>query len=270
METIDDPSGKFKVGDRVVINPVMSCGKCERCTSGQNHLCDYFAVIGCQTPGGFAEYVNVPVSSLRMIPDGLSFKAAALADPLAVAVHAGELIGDVTGRKVIVFGAGPIGLMMLQVLKAKGAGTLAISDLFPSHLEVAKRLVPEVIAINAKDDPEYKSIGDLRFDVAVELAGGKAPTLQKALELVIRGGLVAQVALRAPTEIDCGHLSFGEKRLQGVFGQRAANFEEALAMLGRGAIDGEALVTDTFDLDHMLDAYQKCLEPDSIKVEVIP
>lgn len=270
VETIDDPSKRFKVGDRVVINPVMSCGKCDRCLSGNNHLCDKFAVIGCQTPGGFAQYVKVPVSSLRHLPNGLSFKAASLSDPLAVAVHAGELCGDVKGKRCFVFGAGPIGLFMLQVLRIKGAGELVISDLYASHLAVAKKVAPEVTTLNAKDDPNYDSINGRRFDIGIELAGGKAPTLAKALQLTVRGGLVVQIAQRPPTEIDCGALVFGEKRIQGVFGQRSENFDQALAMLGNGAIDGEALITDTFDLDHMMEAYQRLLEADSIKVVVVP
>jgi threonine dehydrogenase-like Zn-dependent dehydrogenase len=270
IESIADQSKGFKSGDEVVINPLTTCGECTHCRQGTDHLCSKRGVIGCQTSGGFAEYVSVPVYCLRKKPAHLPFEVASLGDPLGVALHALELAGDVSGKSVMIFGAGAIGLLLLQVLHKRGVAELAISDIVPSHLDVARRLVPGVLTVNAKDDEKYESLRGRSFDICVELAGGHSPALNHAVKFAKYGGLILLVAQRGPTEIDCPSLVFGEKRLQGVFGHRPKIFDDAIDLLQSGAVDGKSIITDVFPLTQIDKAYQRVLQPDSLKVVVQP
>ena len=248
----------------------MRCGQCSFCKQGKDHLCEKMAVIGCQTPGGFAEFAVVPNKNMRRIPAGLSPELATLADPLAVTLHAADIAGDIKGKNCLVYGASTLGLFMIQVLKMRGAAKVAVVDIAQERLEVAKKLDPSFITVNPSTDPQYKAVEGINFELLIELAGGSAPTLPDAVN---RGGkdcLILLIAQRAPTEINCWNFMFGEKRLQGVFGQTAKNYKQAVEMLGKGEINGKALLTHVFTLDKVQEAYDMARSPKSVKVVVKP
>jgi len=257
----------FSPGDRVVVDPIMRCGQCDYCLEGRDHLCRTMAVIGCQTAGGFAELVKAPLRNLHPLPAELSFEAATLADPLAVALHAADLAGAVEGKRCLILGAGTIGLLLAQVLAMRGAAAVWLADIEETHLDLARRLgLFETILVSASQAPDLPSDCDL----AVELAGGGGSTLAMAIDSVRKGGTVLCVAQRPPTEVSYPAILFRELRLQGVFGQRSKDFAEAIRLLATGQIQGEALITDCFPLGQVQAAYERFLQPSSVKVVVLP
>jgi len=255
------------VGQAVLVDPIVRCRACDYCLAGQDHLCRSMAVIGCQTPGAFAELVKAPARNLHRKPEAVPFDVATLADPLAVALHAAELAPVVQSARCLILGAGSIGLLLAQVLTWHGAGEVWLADIEASHLELARCLGPfrTVHLADGRTDGL-----PTECDLAVELAGGAAPTLGLAIESVRKGGTVLGVAQRPPTEIAYPTLVFRELRLQGVFGQTSRHFGQAVQLLGTGQVAGAPLITDRFPLVHVQAAYRRFLEPSSVKVVVVP
>jgi len=262
QEAADTPD---LVGQAVIVDPIMRCGRCDYCRAGQDHLCRSMAVIGCQTPGGFAELVKAPAGNLHPKPEGLPFAVATLADPLAVALHAAELACAVPGARCLILGAGTIGLLLAQVLAFQEAGEVWLADIEATHLELARRL-GAFRTVDLSGGATEGLPGEC--DLAVEVAGGAAPTLGWAIAAVRKGGTVLCVAQRPPTEIAYPTLLFRELRLQGVFGQRARDFGRAVELLGTGRIAGAPLITDCFPLAEAQAALERFLEPSSVKVVV--
>lgn len=270
IEDIKGDTRGFKKGDAVIINPLVACGKCDFCKEGREHLCMSRAVIGCQPiyPGGFAQYTKVPTSALVAIPKGLTPGEATLADPLAVTIHALDLAGDVKGKSILIFGARTLGLFALQVAKLRGTSEIAVCDIIEGRLDLASKLGATSV-FNAANDPECKAIADHAYDITIDLAGAPS-TLDLCLLKAKRGGQVLVVAQRPPTEIRCNFLFGQEKTIKGVFGQTSKNFREALDLMASGKINGKVMLTDTFKLDQMQQAFDRIKAPESLKVLVCP
>jgi L-idonate 5-dehydrogenase len=186
--------------------------------------------------GGFAERIAVPAGQVRALPEGLGLRRAALAEPLSVALHAVRRAGDVTGRHVLVTGAGPIGCLVVAAAKAAGAARVTVTDLVPRALAYAA--VAGADTLVRADDP-----GDAGWpeevDVAVE-ASGVAAGLDTCLWLVRRGGVVVQLGMLPPGQSPfAGNLLVSrEIELRGAF-RFGAEFDDALELLaGRGEFDG--------------------------------
>jgi len=223
------------------------------------------AVVGCQTPGGLAEFVKAPVANLRLKPPGLSFEAATLADPLAVALHATSLAPGIDGTRCLVLGAGTIGLLMAQVLRLRGAREVWLADIEEGHLALARSLGRYETVNLATDSADALP---RECDLTVELAGGEAPTLDFAIHALRKGGTALCIAQRPPSRLPYPTMLFGELRLQGVFGQRSADFAEAITLLATGQVNGEPLISDRFPLQQAQAALHRFLQPSSVKVIV--
>jgi (R,R)-butanediol dehydrogenase/meso-butanediol dehydrogenase/diacetyl reductase len=254
------------VGDPVCVDPIVRCGRCDYCLSGRDHLCRSMSVVGCQTPGGFAEFAKAPIANLRPKPPVLSFEAATLADPLAVALHATGLAPTIDRARCLVLGAGTIGLLMAQVLRLHGAREVWLADIEEGHLALARGLGP-FGTVNLATQPT-EALPD-ECDLAVELAGGEALTLDLAIASLRKGGTALCIAQRPPSQLPYPTMLFSELRLQGVFGQRSADFAEAISLLGNGQIRGEPLISDRFPLREVQAALDRFLEASSVKVVVV-
>ena len=123
---VAEKMGLFKPGDRVAVNPVMQCNACDACMRGEFNACNHLEVVGTMFDGAMAEYVKAKYTHVYKIPDEVSFKSAALAEPLACATHGVELLDVDLGQTVVVYGVGGIGLMMTQLVKAAGAGKVIV------------------------------------------------------------------------------------------------------------------------------------------------
>ncbi len=184
-------------GQSVAVEPIHSCGRCPQCERGLDPLCDESAFYGVMRDGGFAEFAVVPAGRLFPFDPELDPAAAALAEPAGVAVHGLRRGNMQPGKKVLVLGAGPIGLMALLAARRLGAGEVAISARHPWQAEAARRLGADRVLAESEAAPLALAglSGAARPDIVAETVGGNADTLEAAAAAVAPGGAVAVLGL---------------------------------------------------------------------------
>lgn len=268
-------AGGFEAGDRVLIKPHTRCGRCAQCLKQPPGACLSPGVYGCRgvqhPPGGMAELALVRTENLWRTPDEVSLAQAALADPLAVAIHALERAPSVKGEPCVVMGAGVIGLLLAQVLQVEGASEIALVDIRPSHLEVARGL-GEFHTFLADDDERLRSdLASLNSGVFFELAGGESPTLDIAVATARRGAAVLLVSQRPRgVWLNYQRVMGNELDLRGVSGVTDAAWKRALEMLFSGQIATAPLITHTYPLEQATQALKTACHGDSLKVCLFP
>jgi threonine dehydrogenase-like Zn-dependent dehydrogenase len=219
-------AGVTEQGDRVVVNPILSCGRCRLCRSGQRQICGHRQIIGVHRPGGFADRVAVPQSAVRPVPPGLPLDIAALIEPAANAVHAWHRAASASppakNPRVGVIGCGAIGLFCLLVALSNGARRVHVTDLSPARLAIARRL--GAAAASTRLEGEF----DIIFD-AVGLAATRAQSVDRQRP----GGLAVWLGLAdAEPGYDAAGLVRSEKRVIGSFAYSDQEFAEAGGLLG--------------------------------------
>jgi L-idonate 5-dehydrogenase len=247
---------ELTVGQPVAVHPAQVCGVCEQCTGGTPHLCPKSRYLGSaahfpHVQGGFTERLVVGADRAVPLPDGMSLRRAALAEPFSVAFHAVRRAGNLAGKSVLVTGAGPIGCLAVAALRHAGAGTVYVSDLTDQALESARQMGADVILrADRPDDPWPDQV-----DVAIE-ASGTGPGLNSCIRTVRRGGLVIQVGILPPgtTAILGNALVNKELRLHGSW-RFHTEFAEAIRVLAE-EIDAEPLISHEFPLDQALAAFE--------------
>lgn len=196
----------WKAGDRVTFDSTVYCGRCWHCLRGEVNLCDERRVLGVscaefRRDGAFAEYVAVPSHILYRVPDSLSFEKAAMVEAVSVAMHAVKRTPLAAGASVVVLGAGMIGLLVIQVLKAAGSARVIAVDLDEDRLRLALRLgaTAAVRAGSPKLGAEVRALCDGRGADAVFEVVGVASTVAAAVECARKGGSVTLVGNAEPT-----------------------------------------------------------------------
>ncbi len=185
----------FQVGDRVAVFPLLWNDDHPACEEGKYAQSDGYDYLGSRCDGAFTEYVNAPTRNLIRVPDSVSLEEASMTEPAAVALHAARRANVRLGDTVVVFGLGPIGLMVAQWLKAMGAGTIILFDLLPQKLAIAKEMGFEHAYNSREVDAQEKILeltGGRGVHVAIE-AAGVPPTMIAALEATRRGGRVVML-----------------------------------------------------------------------------
>lgn len=219
----------YATGERVVVNPLASCGRCGHCLAGAANLCPDRALVGAHRSGAFAEFVTVPATSCTRIPANLDFVQASLAEPVACAVRAVHLAGAVEGRTVRVIGAGPIGLFIALIARAEGASEVTVHDLNPARVTLARAW-----GFDAGASPPEP--GAITID-----AVGRPETRTQALAALERGGTTVFVGLHHPeTTVDANDVVREEKVIRGSFAYTPDDFASAVAHLSRGSIPPHA------------------------------
>ncbi|KAB0269259.1 L-idonate 5-dehydrogenase [Microvirga brassicacearum] len=270
---IAGPAPGLRAGDRVAVNPSRWCGHCARCREGRPNLCEnvYFMGSASKTPhmqGGFATYFDVvPSQCVKVSPD-TSFVAAALAEPLAVCLHAVSRAGPVAGCRGIVFGAGPIGLLTLLAARLAGMSEIAVADVAAAPLAFAQRLgADHVVDISGGGDTLENLAAMRPFDVAFEVSG-TAPGLSSAILNVRRGGTVVQIG-NLPgglTSVPANAVMAREIDLKGSF-RFGQEFEQAVALIDEGQIDVLSIVTAKRPLSKAPEGFRLALDrSQSVKV----
>ena len=200
---LENDTSVLKKGERVTVYPLISCGHCTPCKSGNSHVCNTLGLYGIDADGGFAEYAFVPEENLVRIPDELSLKVGALIEPIAVAVHTLRETSFTPGDNAIVLGAGTIGLCVALTLRLFGASEVIISETDDARRSLARELGFETIN-PAKDDmiafTAEKTNGD-GFDRVYDCAGVQA-VASTLLDLVkVRGQIVIVASYKKPAEL---------------------------------------------------------------------
>ncbi len=228
-------SGKFE-GKRVAINPLMTCGTCSACTNGNEHLCAERELIGMKVPGAFAQAVAIKEENIFEIPDHLAFDEAALAEPLAVCVHAAHiglerLKGPVSEQSAIILGGGAIGLLCAMVLENQGMENLWIGETNAMRRE----MLTEVLKATPYD-PINEKPGTEQADLILDCVGS-GHTRRAASELAIPGGTIVHVGLQDSNEgLDTRRITLQEIAFIGTYCYTNKDFQEAIDLLAQEKI----------------------------------
>lgn len=227
-------------GRRVAINPLMTCGSCEACTSGQEHLCAERELIGMRVPGAFAERVAISECNLYPLPGHLGFEEAALAEPLAVCVHACNLALDRLKRKpsdalAVVLGGGAIGLLSALVLKNAGIGRIMVGETNGGRKAILEAL-GGIDVYDPADTAQTPAGGSA--DLVID-AVGIGTTRAAASSFTRPGGTIVHVGLQDNTEgLDTRRITLQEIAFIGTYCYTRKDFQAALDMLADGRISG--------------------------------
>lgn len=254
---------KLKVGDRVALEPGITCGECEQCKSGHYNLCP--DVVFLATPpvqGCNEEYIAFPENMCFKLPDNVSTKEGALIEPLSVGFYASEQGGVKTGDTVVILGSGCIGLVTLLACKAHGAVKIIVADLVEARLQKALEIGATEVINSGKEDA-LKKIEELTngrgADVVFETAGSPV-TIAQTPFIVRRGGVITLVGISAKEEINYNFAQIMDKEatIKSVFRYRNI-YPKAIAAVSGGAINVKGIVTHEFDLDHIQEAYDEAV-----------
>jgi len=274
-ETGNDVKG-FSIGDAVAINPSRPCLTCTDCLSGRGHLCREMLFYGSaarmpHVQGAFSDLAIARVDQCHSIPSSMSFPQAAMAEPLAVALHAVKRAGDLLGRRVMIAGAGPIGLLVALCARQAGAAEISIFDLAKPPLRKAEEVgVDAVYHVGGDDDPlQPFEANKGTFDIAFE-ATGALPALASLLRVTRPGGRVVQIGMLPPGEVPVAAnlLMAQEIDYLGSF-RFHEEYKMAVDFLSCGRIDVGPLITGSYGLEDADAAFVAAADRDrSIKVQL--
>ncbi len=242
---------RVKIGDRVCIDPNIFCGECQYCRTGKAHLCEDLQAIGVTRSGGFAEYCPVPVKQVYSLPDSLDFEDGALAEPVACCVHGMDLAKICAGDRVLILGAGTIGLILLQLVRIAGAAKIFVSEPVAAKRDLANTLGAD-LAIDPMTE-DLMSIIDKQthggVDVAIECVG-KSTTMTQAIQALRRGGSALLFGLAPPNcEIPLRPFDLFKRELT-IRSSFVNPFTQAraVALLASKKIQLKPLISDRFPL----------------------
>lgn len=257
----------FAVGDRVGVDPTLNCGACYYCQRGMGNLCERFRAVGVTNPGGFAERVAVPERTLYHLPEGMSFAAAALIEPVSCVVHGFHRLQAQPGETFLIYGAGPMGLQNAQLARFAGASLVAIVDINPGRLERARQEFGfETLGASLDEVREHAPRG---FDNVIE-ATGVTKVAEMAIDAVKRRGKLLLFGVCPPGE----KAAFDAFKIYNeeitILGSMAVlnSYGPALDVLAAGAVDADRMVTHTFSLEEFPQALETVRKGSGLKVQV--
>jgi L-iditol 2-dehydrogenase len=279
---VGDEVTDYHVGDRLAVAPDIHCGTCYYCRRGMYNLCDSLHFLGITPgyPGGFAEKVVLTHEVLTLgivhpIPETLSSRHAALAEPMSSVLASHDKAGTSLADTVAVIGAGPIGCLHIAIAKARGARTL-ISQRSATRRELAAQFDPNAIIDPTTEDfvARVRALtGGLGADMVV-CANPVAATQAEAVEAVRKGGrviLFGGLPKADPmTTLDGNVIHYGDIEVVGAFSYHPTMHELALDVLDRGLIPADALITHTFSLDEIAEAFEVAATGQGLKVLITP
>jgi len=281
----------WKVGDRVVGNSVVPCGQCIRCGRGDTHLCAKRQVFGMHRAGAFAEYVNVPARILMPWPDGVPAEMACLAEPLGNGVHVTELVRLLRPQKVVVIGAGPIGLMCQIAMQELLGAQVMVTDLDKSRESVARGLgavnLPHPLPLPTQQvqmppppapPPLPQQRGDINTtehlnkwtegegaDVVID-AVGAAATKRQSLEWVRPGGAAVWIGLHGnEMQLETYGITLPEKFVYGTYAAKIDDLRVALDLMAAGKVETASWVS-VYPLSKGVEAFHDAMDAKCIKV----
>ncbi len=268
------------LGQRVCIFPTLYCGKCHECRTGRINLCHSRGCVGGYKPeygvkdGGLAEYATVPATHLVSLPDNVSFEIGSIVEPLAVGLHAVKQAGDLQGKDILIYGAGPIGLMTMEFAKLKGAKRIIVVDILNQRLETARNHGADLV-LNTRDEACVEKAREYTGGIGPEIvfdAVGREESLDGAMEMCRDGGKIVLIGLAQP------RMTWNYRRVidreQTLIGSICYTDEmkEVVAMLAEGRLDAQYFITRKASLSEGPEIFD-LLERDpagQLKVVLIP
>jgi 2-desacetyl-2-hydroxyethyl bacteriochlorophyllide A dehydrogenase len=258
----------FSVGDRVGVDPSLFCGTCEFCRKGRGNLCERWGAIGDTVNGGFAELVKVPAANAYLIPESMSFAAAALVEPVSCVVHALDRLDFEAGSPVLIYGAGAMGLILAQLLRHTGAGAVSLLDPNKKRQIQAESFGFTSVGSHLNDLSSRPKGG---YDRVID-ATGITSVVEEALNAVRKGG----------TFMVFGVTPGGEKATYEPFrvyneeitivGSMAVleSYGRAVDLVAAGAVDAAKMVTNKLPLENFGEALELVRGGVGIKTQIVP
>lgn len=259
----------WNVGDAVTVMPLDWDGTCPACLAGNRHICQNLDFIGIDSPGALQQQWVLPSSVLVRLPEGLRLDHAALVEPVAVAVHDVRRSELTAGDKVVVIGAGPIGVLIASVATAAGAEVVVV------ELDAGRRAAAEQLGLRTLDPRADDQVawvtewtGGAGADVVFEVSGAAAAVLGATSLIKVRGTLVVVAIHSDPRPIDLHRVFWRELRILGARVYEREDFENAVRLVADGAIPADALITTIVPLDDVAAAFSTLEEGKAMKILV--
>ena len=245
------------IGDKVTAIPQLVCGKCGPCRRGDYHICENLKVEGFQAPGVAQDYFVTKMEKIVQLPKNFSYEQGAFVEPVSVAVHAIRRIGNIKNKRVVVFGAGPIGNLVAQVAQAYGAKVL-ITDLSEFRIMMAEKCGIKN-TFNSKDEKTLNAVqntfGKDGFNLAFECVGVE-PTMTNAIENIEKGGKVVVVGVFAENpRVNIGFVQDRELKIIGTLMYKREDYIEAVKLIESKKIKVKPLFSKHFDFFQYNEAY---------------
>ena len=266
----------IQTGDEVVLYPAVPCGVCPDCVHGRQNHCANLVGLGAAADevrdGSFAEYVAAP--EISVIPrEGLPVRTAVFAEPLGCCIHGVDRTTVQSGDTVVIIGAGPIGLLLVQTFRNTGVGEIVVSELRPERRECALDLGADHV-VNPRDGNPVDTVDDLvdSVDVAVEAVGARA-ALEQAWELTGENG--EMLVFGVPPEDESMEISpfdvfYQEIDVLGSFASTPSTMRRAVTLLREGRIDVDPIITGELELDGVPTAFEQMGNAEGLKKIIYP
>jgi Threonine dehydrogenase and related Zn-dependent dehydrogenases len=257
---------ELRVGDRVAVDPSLYCHECHYCRRGRNNLCENWNAIGVSVPGGAAEYAVAPAANCVKLPESVSTADAALIEPLSCAVRGFDVLQPALADDYLIYGAGTMGLMMMELAKRAGAGSVTVVDLNPARLETAKELgcTAAVTSADELDRPRG-------WEIVIDCTGVVA-AIEDGLSRVAPGGTFQQFGVSAEGAV----ARFSPYRVYNkeirIVGSMAVlhSFERAAALFAEGVVRPEVMISHRLPLAEYPAALEQFREGIGRKIQVNP
>jgi 2-desacetyl-2-hydroxyethyl bacteriochlorophyllide A dehydrogenase len=258
LEEVGNRVENAQVGDRVTCNPNTICNKCHYCKTGRENLCVTLPGIGVKSDGGFAEYVKIPQRSVYPIPDELEFEEAAFTEPLGCALNGIQQAQIRHGEHVLVIGAGPTALMLIQLAKDTGAAKVTCIAKHRKQIELADELGADAVIETGKeniDERVREYCGEYGPDVIIEAVGIKE-TIEASLRLAAKGTRIVWFGV-APQELEVAIKPYDvfrkELHISGSF-VNPYTTRAAIEMLAAKRVRVKEIITHRFPIDQFDEA----------------
>ncbi|MGE9993454.1 alcohol dehydrogenase catalytic domain-containing protein [Peptoniphilaceae bacterium SGI.137] len=276
---IGDKVKGYRIGDRVAVANVIPCGNCEACLSGRENACMNRQALGYEFDGGFAEYVLIPKIAIQkgnviVLPDDISYTSGALIEPLACCIRGLKNVGTQFSDTVVIIGAGPIGLMHVQLSRAVGAGKIIVSEPDGNKRERALEVGATRVVNPEKDSlydivmEETRGCGADRVVMAIGVNG----LVNEALKIAKKGGsvnLFAGFAKGKTSEIDPSIIHYNELTVTGSTAYKRSDYRESAEMVFSKRIDLDALVSKTYEIEDFHQALEDHMSGKFLKIVIV-
>jgi 2-desacetyl-2-hydroxyethyl bacteriochlorophyllide A dehydrogenase len=259
VEALGEGVTGLRPGMKVTATPQVVCGTCRPCRRGHYNVCENLIVRGFRAPGAAQDLYATGADTIVRLPDSFTPEQGAFVEPVAVAAHSSGRAGDLRGRNVVVLGAGPIGNLVAQACRCRGAKKVLVTDISDYRLDVARRVGMDAVS-NAVQEPLVAAVnrvfGDEGLDVAFE-AAGSAETMNQAIGVIGKGGTIVVVGVFGSTPaIDMARVGEHELSMIGSMMYRHEDYEQAVEWMAHGAIRTQPLESRHFPLEQYAEAYR--------------
>lgn len=271
IQNIGKKIRNLKIGDRVAIDPNYNCESCYYCWLGYPHLCENLKTIKVKSNGGFAEYISVPEKIVHKIPDSITFEEATLIEPLSCSIHVVEEANVKFGDIVVVIGGGTMGLILLQLIKQKGAKLIIVSEPVEFKRELAQKLGADIV-IDPINEDLISSVRKIsRYGANVVIEGiGLPKTVEESIKILNKKGTLVLSGLCPESKtINISPLQIirDEITIKGAF-LNPFSFSRAVDQVSK--IDTKCLITGSYALGDIKEAMEEAEKGNQIKIIIKP